>query len=55
MAGCAGGGRGTYVKLADNCYYKCTTVVIENKISWRVCVSRNPAVWPRQRKMAQKG
>lgn len=43
-----GGGRGTYVKLMDNCYYKCTTVVIENKTSRWVSVSKSPAVWPRQ-------
>lgn len=43
-----GGGRGTYVKLMDNCYYKCTTVVIENKTSRWVSVSKSLAVWPRQ-------
>lgn len=48
--GVRGGGRGTYVKLMDNCYYKCATVVIENNISWWVCVLGIPAVWPRQRK-----
>lgn len=50
QGGVRGGGRGTYVKLMDNCFYKCATVVIENNICWRVCILRTPAVGPRQRK-----
>lgn len=41
--GVRGGGRGTYGKPTDNCYYKCTTVVIENKTSRRGSAAESPA------------